>query len=327
MNVDGNPTAWALTAISGDKQWGGNTGYDDDPKRLYRYDSQVPNHRRLSEGDIVVIRDRTEVIGISIVQGVSAVDGQKVLRRCPVCRTAGIKRRRKIRPVWRCKNAHEFDEPDTEQSDVVLFEARYGERFVPINTQLSVKALKEAALRPNDQLSIEELDLLLVERMLVGLNGVTELLTDVAYSENVPQSGDRTADFDSLIQERREVMRSIAIRRGQTGFRKRLFAKYGARCMISGCKIVDLLEAAHIVPYALSFDNGGSNGLLFRSDLHTLFDLNKIAINPDDLKLNINIELQGTEYGGLSGQPLNCDLDTQPSQSALTWRWKRFSAS
>ena len=45
--------AWALIVITGRRQYGGNRGYEDDLTEVYRYDSDVANSRKLSEGDIV----------------------------------------------------------------------------------------------------------------------------------------------------------------------------------------------------------------------------------------------------------------------------------
>jgi len=39
---------------------------------------------------------------------------------------------------------------------------------------------------------------------------------------------------------------AIKIRRGQKDFREKLLRAYGSTCAVTGCKIVDLLEAAHI---------------------------------------------------------------------------------
>ena len=66
---------------------------------------------------------------------------------------------------------------------------------------------------------------------------------------------------------------------------------YGAskryRCMVSGCQLVDLLEAAHIRPYRGENDNHPSNGLLLRADLHTLFDLDLLGIDPETLLVRL----------------------------------------
>ena len=320
-------SAWALTAISGEKQWGGNTGYEDDPTRLYRYDSQVANHKRMKVGDIVVIRDRHEVLGYSKISRISVKNGEKELRRCPTCGTAAIKRRRNARPTWRCKNAHEFENPELGQKEVTLFEASYGENYLSMSGYLSVQQLKGLALRPNDQLSIEELDLPALEQLLTELFDEVELFVDAAFTEAVPSASELYKDSASIIQERRTVMRSIALRRGQAAFRKRLLDAYSATCVISRCRVVDILEAAHIVPYSRSRDNGIGNGLLLRSDLHTLFDLGKLAIEPKGLRARILPELIGTEYERYDGLPLFDDFGSRPSRMSLEWRWRHFRAT
>ncbi|WP_401742489.1 HNH endonuclease [Stenotrophomonas geniculata] len=42
---------------------------------------------------------------------------------------------------------------------------------------------------------------------------------------------------------------------------------------VTGFKITELLEAAHISPYRGDHTNKVTNGLLLRADVHTLFDL------------------------------------------------------
>ena len=47
-----------------------------------------------------------------------------------------------------------------------------------------------------------------------------------------------------------------------------------------------------------------SNGLLLRSDLHTLFDLRLLAVDPDTLTVLLSPKLKDTCYGELDRQPL-----------------------
>lgn len=42
----------------------------------------------------------------------------------------------------------------------------------------------------------------------------------------------------------------------------------------------EVLEAAHIKPYAAAGANSVCNGLLLRSDIHVLFDLGLLSTNP-----------------------------------------------
>jgi hypothetical protein len=60
---------------------------------------------------------------------------------------------------------------------------------------------------------------------------------------------DQPFDPTDLEDARRHVMRAINERRGQAGFRHNLIAAYGGRCAVTGCAVLDVLEAAHVHPY------------------------------------------------------------------------------
>jgi hypothetical protein len=59
--------------------------------------------------------------------------------------------------------------------------------------------------------------------------------------------------------------------------------------------------------------------LLLRADLHSLFDLGLVSINPESLKVVIATELSGTTYGELAGVLISVPSDTmqRPSGEAL----------
>lgn len=110
---------------------------------------------------------------------------------------------------------------------------------------------------------------------------------------------------------RTRVLREIAIRRGQGVFRTELLRAYQECCAISGETCVEVLEAAHIVPYA----NGGlsrlSNGILLRADLHTLFDLHLITITEGG-RVKVSPTLSETDYMRFDG--LGARLPRKKSQ-------------
>lgn len=110
---------------------------------------------------------------------------------------------------------------------------------------------------------------------------------------------DPTDDMDA----RERVAALIARRQGQPAFRRKLLNAYGNRCAISGCDCADALEAAHIRPYRGKHTNHIKNGILLRGDLHTLFDLGKIRIDPD-YRVRVCDELQSTVYKEYSGKRL-----------------------
>ena len=101
--------------------------------------------------------------------------------------------------------------------------------------------------------------------------------------------------------------------------RQKLINKYGSTCLITGHNTEAILEAAHIRAYKDGGTFDLSNGLLLRADIHTLFDLGLIAINPKTLKVEIYKSLQPTSYRELEDKHLlvqGDDLET-PDKAAL----------
>ena len=108
---------------------------------------------------------------------------------------------------------------------------------------------------------------------------------------------------DGLPDAEEKQLVAIRARRGQVDFRERLRRVYRATCAISGSTVELLLEAAHIVPHALETNYATSNGLLLRADIHTLFDLHLIAVDPDG-RVAVSRSLEWTEYAQFRGRRL-----------------------
>ncbi len=70
------------------------------------------------------------------------------------------------------------------------------------------------------------------------------------------------------------------------------------RCLSSGTAKVLI----HISPYQGEHSHHPQNGLLLRADLHSLFDLELIAINPATMKVIISKRLLGSQYEDHDGQ-------------------------
>jgi tetratricopeptide (TPR) repeat protein len=126
----------------------------------------------------------------------------------------------------------------------------------------------------------------------------------------------------SVKEAKDRITVSIARRQGQPQFRQSLLEVYNYRCSITGCDAQEALEAAHIIPYKETENNHPSNGLLLRADIHTLFDLNLITINPDTMQLHIAPSLQRTSYGEIDGKYLQLPIISSymPKKDALKWR-------
>ena len=124
-------------------------------------------------------------------------------------------------------------------------------------------------------------------------------------------------DPASAGDERERAMRAICIRRGQPAFRNELLAAYGGRCTVTGCDIEDVLEAAHISPYSGPSSDNVCNGLLLRSDIHTLFDSGLLAFDPRTRQVVLADKLTGSDYAHLAGQVLREPSDPAHHPSSL----------
>ena len=106
-------------------------------------------------------------------------------------------------------------------------------------------------------------------------------------------------DIEGIVDEL--TFNAIKTRRGQVKFRSSLIRLYGATCQITGSKVESVLEAAHIFPHIEETNYRVYNGLLLRSDIHTLFDLNLISLD-EDTKIIVDESLLGTEYEKYNGK-------------------------
>ena len=134
--------------------------------------------------------------------------------------------------------------------------------------------------------------------------------------------------FDPISQQdaREKVLRNIIQRQGQKKFREKLLGIYNSTCIISKCKTPCVLEAAHITPYLGPETNHPSNGFVLRADIHTLWDLGLIAIDPTNMTINIHQLLEGSEYDKYHLNKIELDLpkNEAPSQKSLEQQWILF---
>ena len=115
-------------------------------------------------------------------------------------------------------------------------------------------------------------------------------------------------------------------RLGQGGFRVSVLDEYQRRCAITGERTVPVLDAAHIQPYAELGPHSVSNGILLRSDLHTLFDKGYMTLT-NDLRVEVSSRIReefsnGRHYYALHGQEPTVtphDASCRPAREFLEW--------
>jgi hypothetical protein len=115
------------------------------------------------------------------------------------------------------------------------------------------------------------------------------------------------------------VLRAIQERMGQPKFRSAVLKAYERKCAISGCDVEEAIEAAHITPFSGGRSDRLSNALLLRADLHTLFDLGLLSVNPRRWTVVMNAALRRTEYENYHDKKIHLPRDKKywPSPSKL----------
>lgn len=117
----------------------------------------------------------------------------------------------------------------------------------------------------------------------------------------------------------------VTPRLGQGSFRAAVLDAYGARCAVTGDRVIHVLEASHIQPFAAGGPHVVRNGLLLRSDLHTLYDRGYLTVTPD-YRLAVSRALRdefdnGREYLAMSGSLITvpAHVEDQPDPALLAW--------
>ena len=114
-------------------------------------------------------------------------------------------------------------------------------------------------------------------------------------------------------------------RLGQGTFRIVVTDAYERRCAVTAERVLPVLEAAHIRPYARGGENRVDNGLLLRSDLHTLFDRGYVAVTPErhlEVSRRIREDYEnGRDYYALHGHKVRVPArpEERPADTFLRW--------
>jgi putative restriction endonuclease len=114
-------------------------------------------------------------------------------------------------------------------------------------------------------------------------------------------------------------------RLGQGAFRLLVTDTYERQGAVTREHTLPVLDAAHIRPVTQAGEHLVNNGLLLRSDVHTLFDRGYVTVTPD-LKFRVSPRLNddwqnGKAYYRLDAQPIHVPKDPacRPDPTLLEW--------
>lgn len=294
-------SAWLLLAAGKNRQHGGNDGYKDDPETTYRWDSTVHHHAEIAVGDPVVLWDTVTSLGVSVVEKIDLGTEVKPLNKCPKCGRAGIKPRKTKSPRYQCyKCKNEFEDPTVMFAEVITYESKHDVGWVDINGVLSAAQLRPLCRDPKSQQSMRPLEWEKFRSMVLAAGAAITL-------DTVDSSQKRILGGHNL--------RTYRVRIGQGKFRQKLIDQFGPVCAFTGPTPLAALEAGHLYSYATTGEHHGDGGLLFRRDLHSLFDQGLIAINPDTFLVDVLPELGAfPTYQTLHGSPLKVSISSVHKQ-------------
>ncbi|HIF6794589.1 TPA: HNH endonuclease [Escherichia coli] len=132
-------------------------------------------------------------------------------------------------------------------------------------------------------------------------------------------------DETTVPGKRKGSKTTVETRPDQASFAEAVRNNCYDQCVITGSRLRQRTEAAHLMEHR----NGGvdhyTNGLLLRHDIHDLFDANMIAIHPVTLEVNILAEALAVDhdlaaYQGEFIKPLRKPINTE----FLKHRWQVF---
>ncbi|HEY0429264.1 MAG TPA: HNH endonuclease [Pyrinomonadaceae bacterium] len=175
-----------------------------------------------------------------------------------------------------------------------------------------LKKISEEVIASNNQ----QLKKISPEAVMAGFD-----LIDNQQNQYILES--KSTDKNSLEQNfGGTAYAQIRARRGQKKFRNGLIQRYGSICLITECQIIDLIEAAHIIPFKIEKSHNLDNGLLLRSDIHTLFDLNLIGINKEFI-VHLHPKIV-TEYSALNKKQIIFNSAEKPNLDKIDFKWNEF---
>jgi predicted RNA-binding Zn-ribbon protein involved in translation (DUF1610 family) len=286
-------------------------GYGDVLGERYVWKADLPNARRIAVGDAIVLWNNEKLLGVSWIHDIEEFTETRSTFHCPNCQRADVRIRKTVSPKYRCGDCGTvFEIPIVKQTEAQYLSASYGAGWTPSVQAIGRAACKDLSRRPASQLSLQDIDMTKF-RVLVDRLGVAAAATR-RRDPNL-QHGHRLC--------------TVRTRVGQGAFRDRVLNRYGPVCALTGPAPQMVLDAAHLYRYSEVGVHHQDGGLLFRRDIHRLFDLGLIAVEPvrSTIDIHSDITIYPT-YGELHGRAIRVSVSHKTSEW-LGLHWDQFRGS
>lgn len=287
-------------------------GYEDIVDKVYSWDDTVANSSRIQKGDALVLFDSNKLLGYGIIHELETWTGEKTRYRCPNCEMCKVIERRKKEQRYRCDNCKSrFNDPKKEQISVKKFRAVYEHTWVDLNGELDGSQLRLLCESPKSQHSLRPFKWReFVGKLPLGLRNFVKKTPNV-------KDGEITGGHQ------RQMVR---VRKGQASFRAALLDHFGTTCAFSGSTSKLVLDAAHLYSFAKKGIHEKFGGLLMRKDLHRLFDLGLIRVNPSTFLIQVDKSLLHIPiYNELNTNTLAVEIPKE-TQRWLQIHWDEYGS-
>ena len=193
----------------------------------------------------MVLRWNRLIVGAATLRHIDDTEKTKVRNLCPKCSSSKVARRLHVKPSWRCSDCREeFEAPKRREDKVKAFAAQYRD-FIRPRAPLDEALFRNAWAQQSDQLSIRELAVPVLERLLGDLwPEARDLLCRAMAGDSLTpeesendEKGHDKPFVPSFADQRQKTLRTIRQRRGQQKFRKSLLRAFSNQCVFSGCKL------------------------------------------------------------------------------------------
>jgi len=152
--------AWLLLSIPEDEfKFAGFGPYGDELRSCYRYDSRVPNHKRIEPNHLAAVRTNSQLVGVARIARIETSEGTKALLRCPMCSSTNLQRRKRKLPPFVCASCRaSFESPREETVPVTKFAAHFEQPFCDTPDAIPLSVLCKACPKYSQYLSMQRME-------------------------------------------------------------------------------------------------------------------------------------------------------------------------
>ena len=138
---------------------------------------------------------------------------------------------------------------------------------------------------------------------------------------NEEKNDTKIIDINSEEIADRKISTSLVTRKVRSSnFRKEVIKTHGNNCACCEISIIELIEAAHIIPVELDGNDHPLNGIPLCANHHLAFDSFLFAINPENLDIIVSPEINAREIGITKER-----IILSPNPESLRYRMNLFS--